>query len=210
MEVSAETRWFWQGTGPAGLKEWFTGAPFHGCIAGGGGHRIDAYLADPQQAELGIKLRGNKAGVEVKGLVAKLSAGCTDSPFVGDVEIWTKWPSNALSLADVELIQVDKQRWLRKFECIGSDLREIALDLEELPIDGGARPDEGCNVEYTVISFGSNLSWITLGFEAFGKLETVAACLRRTTARLALRQCPTLVGGWSASYPRWLQCIVSQ
>jgi hypothetical protein len=56
MEVSAEIRWFWQGAGPAGLQGWFNLAEFHDCAAGGGGMRTDAYLSEPQQAELGIKL----------------------------------------------------------------------------------------------------------------------------------------------------------
>lgn len=205
MEVSAEIRWFWQGAGTPGLKEWFTSTAFHDCAAGGGDLRIDAYLSDPQQAELGIKLRGNKTGVEVKGLVAILAEGCHDYPFTGQIEIWTKWSSEALSLGGAGLILVNKRRWLRKFDCAGSELREIALNAEELPIDGCRLPDEGCNVEYTEISVEGVLPWATLGFEAFGTLNTVAACLRRTTARLSLRQTPTLVDGWSASYPRWLQ-----
>ena len=50
------------------------------------------------QVELGIKLRGNRTGTEVKGLVAGLAEGSQDSPFVGPIEIWVKWWSEALSL----------------------------------------------------------------------------------------------------------------
>jgi hypothetical protein len=209
VELSAEIRWFWQGTGPPSLKEWFTEASCHNFPAGGGTRRVDAYLSDPRQVELGVKLRGNKTGVEVKGLLAVLAESCQDSPFVGPIEIWAKWSSEALSLAGEDLVLVSKRRWLRKFGSLGLELREIALDVNELPIDGRRLPEEGCNVEYTEISVEAGLGWVTLGFEAFGTLDNIAACLRRATTRLSLRQCPVLSGGWSASYPRWLQRITS-
>jgi hypothetical protein len=123
--------------GPPGLKEWFTDACFHDCPVGGGGHRVDAYLSDPQQVELGVKLRGKKTGVEVKGLVAVLADGCTDSPFVGPVEIWGKWSSEALSLTGASLVLVSKRGWLRKFVSLGPEIQEIALDINELPIAMG-------------------------------------------------------------------------
>jgi hypothetical protein len=147
MEASAELRWFWQGAEPAALQQWFSDAELHDCAAGGGCLRTDTYLFDPQQAELGIKLRGNKTGVEVKGLVAVTAEGCRD------------------------------------------------------PL-----PEEGCNVEYTQISVEGSPPCVTLSFEAFGALDAVAVNLRRTTATLAMRRPPALVGGWRASYPSWLRC----
>ncbi len=142
MEVSAEIRWFWQGAGPAGLQGWFNLAEFHDCAAGGGGMRTDAYLSEPQQAELGIKLRQHKSGVEIKGLVAVIANGCQDRPFLGPIEIWSKWSSEALSLGGATLIPVAKRRWLRKFDTAGPRVREIALDAQELPLKGGRLPDE--------------------------------------------------------------------
>jgi len=205
MEISAEVRWFWQGKGPANMQEWFSNAEFHDCTAGGGGLRTDAYLSDPKQAELGIKLRGNKPGVEVKGLVAVLAEGCRDRPFAGPIEIWTKWSSEALPLMGAALISVNKRRWLRKFDTAGPKVREIALDAQELPVNEDQLPEEGCNVEYTMISIEGFTPWVTLGFEAFGTLDTVTSSLRRTTARLSLRPPPALADCWCASYPAWLQ-----
>jgi hypothetical protein len=147
MELSGEIRWYWQCAGPANLQAWFTGAEFHDCAAGGGNLRTDAYLCDPQQAELGIKLRGRKSGVEVKGLVAIIADGCRDRPFTGPVEIWTKWPSNALSLTGASLVLVNKRRWLRKFDNAGAEVREMALGAQELLINEHQLPDEGCNVD---------------------------------------------------------------
>jgi hypothetical protein len=209
MEVSAEIRWFWRGAGPRELKEWFTNPSVHTCRAGGGNLRTDAYLPDPEQADLGIKLRGNKTGVEVKGLVATLAEGCHNYPFIGQIEIWTKWSSGALSLG-AGLVLINKRRWLRKFDCTGPEFREVALNLEELPIGRCRLPDEGCNVEYTEISGKGIRPWVSFGFEAFGTLDTVAACLRQTAARLSLLHPPALADGWIASYPTWLQRIATR
>jgi hypothetical protein len=211
MEVSAEIRWFWQGTGPANLQAWFTGREFHDCTAGGGNRRQDAYLCDPQQAELGIKLRGNKPGVEVKGLVASVVAdGCRDHPFGGPIEIWSKWPSVALSLAAAQVIPVNKRRWLRTFDNVGAEVREIALDAQERPVNEHELPDEGGNVEYTEISVAGLPPWATFGFEAFGSLQTVIGNLRRLTAQMSRRSPPALTHGWCASYPAWLQRLAAQ
>jgi hypothetical protein len=43
--------------------------------------RRDVYLYDPEQTELGIKARGLKPGLEVKGLVALLPDDVPDGPF---------------------------------------------------------------------------------------------------------------------------------
>ena len=209
MELSAETRWFWRGAGPPELRQWFMDASLHTCAPGGGRLRVDAYLSDRGQVELGIKRRGHRKGVEVKGLVAVLAGECDDRPFVGPVEIWAKWSSEALSLTGMDRIVVRKRRWLRKFGPLGSDYQEIALGADESPIDGRSLPSEGCNVEYTEISLDGGRVWTTLGFEAFGSLDKIAASLLRTTEHLSMRRSPTLVGAWHASYPRWLQQVAA-
>jgi hypothetical protein len=205
MQVSAEIRWFWQGAGPPLLRAWFMDARFHEHSVGGGSVRTDAYLPDPQQADLGIKLRGSESGVEIKGLVAVSREACFDAPFVGSIEVWSKWSSNELRLSDAALTAVSKHRWLRKFSTNGAQVQEIALDAQELPIDKDHLPTEGCDVEYTEISINGSSSWVTLGFEAFGTLDTVVANLRRVTAHVSRRRPPAFGSAWRASYPVWLQ-----
>jgi hypothetical protein len=205
MEVSAEIRWFWQSPGPADLKAWFTSFAAHGCAAGGGDPRTDAYLLDPEQAELGVKLRSGKSGVEVKGLVATIADICPEPPFAGPIEIWTKWPSAALSLSGAAVIQVNKRRWIRQFDTAGTEFREIPLDAQEHPLHGHRLPDEGCNVEYTEISVERFPPWVTFGLEAFGSVKTVVGNLCEITAQLSQRRPPTFTAGWCASYPVWLQ-----
>src|SRR4030095_5243504 len=59
MLLSAEVRWFWEGRIPE-LTRWFGSGPF---APGGGEVRVDTYVGDPAQLELGVKSRGNKPGL---------------------------------------------------------------------------------------------------------------------------------------------------
>jgi len=202
MQISAEIRWFWPREAPAGLQEWFTSASAHRCPAGGGQPRVDAYLRDPAQRELGIKLREGK-GVEVKGLITVLWTTLSADPFVGPIEIWAKWNSKALSLNETMTLKTTKTRWLRKFDTAGADAREIPLDAKEQPAAGASLPALGCNVELTRVEVDAE-TWWTLSFEAFGKPTTVENDLRASAAALAARRPPSLGTGSVESYAAWL------
>src|SRR5437867_11609257 len=110
MQVSAEIRWFWHNQPPLEFKDWF----FHGPhdFSPGGGQRIraDHYLHDTSQAEMGLKRRGGKRGVEIKGLVIVVSPGLDIGPFSGDMEIWTKWTTESLELPSQSLVAVEELR----------------------------------------------------------------------------------------------------
>ena len=90
MQVSAEIRWYWRKTPPLKLEHWFRSFDFHGLVAGGGNLREDEYFRDPSQGELGLKRRGGKPGIEVKGLVAADWGTLAAEPFTGRIELWTK------------------------------------------------------------------------------------------------------------------------
>ena len=67
MRITAEMRWFWPGQCPPDLEDWFFKPSPR---AGGGQLRCDEYVQQSNgSAEVGIKKRGSKAGVEVKGLI---------------------------------------------------------------------------------------------------------------------------------------------
>ena len=202
MQVSAEIRWFWRSAPPTGLEDWFCKAESHGCPAGGGKARVDEYLRDLSQPELGLKRRGGKKGVEVKGLVAVLWSGLVAAPFAGPVEIWGKWTSETLEL--IPVVSVEKLRWLRKFDTSSSWPLEIPLNDEEKPIDMRPLPTLGCNVELTQVKLPDGGVWWTLGFEAFGALSTLANDLQAVSTVFASRQPPALGEGWRTNYPRWL------
>jgi len=202
MQVSAEIRWFWMGPGPCELDAWFRDPERHPCPPGGGGSRTDEYLRDEGQEELGIKRRGGQKAIEVKGLVAELGEIRT-APFVGRVELWTKWTSEALEVPPAATVRTDKRRWVRKFSTDGQVPVEVALDGSERPVTGSP-PARGCNVELTEVRIGS--VWWTLGFESFGSIDTVEADLGTVAALIARERRPPSLDGWKlASYPRWLR-----
>jgi hypothetical protein len=205
MQVSAEIRWFWRTTPPAGFEDWFNRAESHPYAAGGGKPRIDKYLHDSNSAELGIKHRGGKGGVEVKGLIATLKSVPTGRPFAGPIELWCKWTSQVLDLSDLSMVTTEKRRWSRKFDTGKSLPMELQLNEDEnLCEDKLQLPERGCNVELTQVKLPLGAIWWTLGFEAFGTIETVGHDLCAVAATFAARQPPEFAEGQRASYPAWL------
>jgi len=210
MQVSAEIRWFWADAPPPGLEKWFCNATESTCPAGGGEPRRDEYLYDQSQIELGLKRRGGKPGVEVKGLVAAKWGDLTASPFLGPIELWTKWTSEVLELRAGSTVPIEKVRWLRKFDTAKQFPEEIPLDSKENPLGNRARPEIGCNVELTRITLRGNEVWWTLGFESFGNIQTVNKSLDAVAMTLATRQPPELGTGLLMSYAHWLKEHVAE
>lgn len=199
--VSAELRWFWEGSAPKELDRWFAGS---GCPPGGGRPREDVYLLDREQVELGLKQRARKGGVEIKGLVRRAEQPLAAGPFAGHLEVWSKWTSETLQLDGMPSIVVRKVRRLRKLATRSAHVTEIALGADETPLQG-ALPDEGCNLELTEVSIvGRTATWATLGFEAFGSTDRVEANLERALEHLLGTGVPDFPRGTEQSYPGWI------
>jgi len=205
MQVSAEIRWFWSGTVPRNVDNWFRDRRF---TPGGGKPREDVYLHDPAQGELGIKKRGSKAGVEVKGLAGHFTLGDLPSwPHVRP-EIWCKWSSAPLDISAYSTVSTNKIRWLRKFDTSSGAAREIQLGEDEMPLGGIVLPEQGCNVEFTQIRIANSKDeWWTLGFEAFGELDTVQDNLRSTLKGMTSPDQDCFHSSEVLSYPAWLSKI---
>ncbi|RWB93104.1 MULTISPECIES: hypothetical protein [unclassified Mesorhizobium] len=199
MEVSAELRWFWD-TVPPNLYDWFVNSPMHPFAAGGKELREDVYLHDPEQVELGVKARGEKPGLEVKGLVGR-TGSLSEGAFCGEIEIWTKWTSRALTLP-AATIATSKTRWLRKFDTGEGAPREIELNAKGKPVREQL-PARGCNVELTMVKIEDVVAW-TFGFEAFGELDQVCEQLRAVAASMSAREPPDFGRSSLKSYPAWL------
>jgi hypothetical protein len=197
VSVSAELRWFWQNAFPPGLETFFHSGAFP---PGGGRPRTDDYLLDTSQVELGLKKRGGKSGIEIKGLIG-VGAVCP-APFEGRMQIWSKWISNALTIDQMPRLVVHKTRWLRKFDTSGTDVTEVELDEEERPRQSPERMlERGCHFELVTIQVDGCVWW-SVGFEAFGPLDTVEHSLVRTVKWLA--PAPHVPPGLELSYPAWL------
>jgi hypothetical protein len=195
--VSAELRWFWSGSLPSAVDGWFRDARFP---PGGGKPRTDEYLVDRSQIELGVKKRGAKTGVEVKGLVGLRRS--VSVPFSGRVQIWSKWASDALTIDHLPRVAVEKTRWVRRYDASGPDIVEIALDDEERPRRSPDNlPEAGCHVEVVSLRL-EGTPWASVGFEAFGELATVEDTLDRTLRHMAPQT--ILPAGRELSYPAWL------
>jgi hypothetical protein len=207
MYLSAEVRWFWHDTCPQPLHDWFFRAELP---PGGGAPRIDQYLHLPGQAEVGIKERGDALGLEIKGLVARRESAALGA-VTPHVELWCKWSCAIPELKFAKSSTLTKIRWLRKFDTSAPDRVEIPLDPHEGPAHGHRLPAEGCSVELTEVRVsGRPDAWWTLGYEAFGTLETVALNLTRGV----LPDMSILAGiVWSSallSYPGWLSARLAE
>ncbi len=202
MQLSAEVRWFFKASDEAlnsATERWFS----EGEAPGGGGERTDEYviLSGDEKLEVGLKRRGAKPGLEVKGLVARLSP----IPGYGPVELWSKWSLTSLAVSGLPTVSTVKTRWLRKLDFDGVEAREVALGKDEKPL-GGGWPRKGCNVERTRVVAGGGEPWWTIGLEAFGPLAELDGILQRSVKLLAL---PDLSRALPRSYPGWLAELTS-
>src|SRR5262245_13266412 len=213
MVVSAEARWFWRGRPPDDLERWFVQRPI---APGDGTSRLDEYLIDSRQQELGIKRRGalgeppDADAIEVKGLVETRAP--LPEPLSAKVQIWTKWRSPALRIDGLPAIRVRKTRRLRTFDTAGSTVLELALDANEKLVNRAVLlPEVGCHIELVALEAGEvRALWSTLGFEAFGPLDTVEGSLVRTVAAMPPISSTALSGGLELSYPAWLATEIAR
>ncbi len=202
MFLSAEVRWFWQGCCPPPVHDWFFKS---GLAPGGGRSRIDKYVPQRTEAEISLKKRGDKPGFEIKGLVTMRRVPELE-PLAPHIEIWCKWSCTIPAFKLTDELALRKTRWLRKFDTSKYVRSEIPLDADERPNKGYSLPVQGCNVELTEVEIAGHAgAWCTLGFEAFGDLDSVQTNLTLTV----LPEKPVLMrvveSGAFMSYPAWLR-----
>jgi hypothetical protein len=104
-------------------------------------------------------------------------------------------------------IAIHKTRWIRKYDTAGAVVTEIELDDTERPRHVAAsRIDRGCQLELVTLRVDDrNERWASLGFEAFGELDTLEDSLHRTIAYLS--DAPVVTLGAELSYPEWLDTL---
>jgi hypothetical protein len=205
MFVTAEARWFYQDE-PVNLHRWFgetSPSP------GGGTLRVDEYLSQTNQSEMSAKMRGERPGLEIKGLVAICRSEAVS--FAPYVELWCKWSLEPSALKVTKKVIVQKTRWLRTYDTTRASIAEIPLQTNEKPLNGQPLPHQGCSVELTKIQLTEDArQWWTLGFEAFGDLESAPGNLQVTAQFLIAQSIPFPRFGEFMNYPLWLARIKSQ
>ncbi len=204
MFLSAELRWFWRGSCPRPVHDWFFKS---GMPPGGGFSRVDKYVPQRGEPEISLKKRGDKLDLEVKGLVTTRIIPELE-PLAPHIEIWCKWSCRVPGLNLRHEVAVTKTRWLRTFDTSKYVRSEIPLDANEKPKTGYSLPVQGCNVELTEVQIGAHAgAWWTLGFEAFGDLDSAPTNLTLTV----LPEKPTLIrimtSGEFLSYPAWIRAM---
>jgi hypothetical protein len=201
MLVSAEVMWFWSGRCPQPVHDWFFKS---GSSPGGRLSRIDRYVSPRSEAEISLKKRGGKPEFEVKGLVTTRRASELE-PLAPHIEIWCKWACTIPGLSLAGEVAVTKTRWLRTFDTSKYVRSEIPLDAYERPKTGYSLPAQGCNVEWTEVQIlGFAEVWWTLGFEAFGDLDSVPMNLTLTVLPEKAVLERIVASGAFLSYPAWL------
>jgi hypothetical protein len=200
MMLSAEARWFWRGAPPPAFEQWFMEARSFGREAARREARIDQYLRAPHQQDLGIKQRG-AGGVEIKGLIARQAAVLALTSLSAPPEIWGKWSAKTLDLSGMSLLSISKQRWMRRFECTPTQMRELSADE-----DGKRQSDTvcGCEIELTMLTGPDHSVWWTFGFESHGMLEDIERALTQAVMLVASMSPPQVPTVEPASYPAWL------
>lgn len=210
MWLSAEVRWFWRDACPEEVRDWFHGGPTAPAIppAAEPSERVDRYLHAKGNMEIGIKARDARDGrpddVEIKGLVAVVSP---PDPPSGDaaipldqIEIWCKWKASQIVASNGILTR--KRRWMRRYEVVAAHVEELPLYANE---EAHVMPAVGCNLELTEVGVdGRSAPWWTLGFEAFGDLQSAPEALAETLAFLQANGPFPPLRGERLSYPEWL------
>ena len=182
MLASAELRWFWKGPRPR-LQAWLVSSQHGPCREE---TRVDHYLSQEGQREVGIKRRGAGQGVEIKALVREGTTH-TIGTLSARAQIWTKVWTAALDLDRLPTVAVRKSRRMQSHHT------------------GGYA--SGCNVEVTEVRVGPDSDvWTTLGIEAYGELDRLDTALA-SIVRLHQASPPDVDPGQALSYPAWLATI---
>jgi hypothetical protein len=148
--------------------------------------RVDHYLSQAGQREVGIKRRGAGHGVEIKALINE-GATHTIGNLTARTQFWTKVWTAALDLNELATVAVRKSRRMRSY--------------------GAAAYATGCNIEVTEVRVAAESEvWTTLGIEAYGQLDQLPAALANVV-RIHQSNPPEVDAGQALSYPAWLAAI---
>lgn len=203
MLATTELRWFFAGTVPQSVADWFTA---HVCTDPPQPPRVDYYLRLDDDDSLGIKLRQGR--IEIKQRAASGELVQLGERAVGQVEAWRKW-GFALADADAHLAGLadDAAHWLGVWKQRRWCLFDVGENGRITPAPMGTILERGCACELTEVRLThAALPWWSLGFEAFGAAGDQRERLLQVAQQfLQLPHAPGLPAENSYSYPYWLR-----
>ena len=198
MRATAEVRWFYEGTIPAGVEAWFQ--RFERELYAQP-PRTDSYLY-PTDAALNVKVREGR--LEIKRRDTQGTATVFNPRVEGYVERWRKWgfvlasgeAGKVFDATDTLRIDVRKTRWMHSYRFDETGRIRPASVAEVSP--------SGCEVELAHIE-AAGQGWWSLCFEAYGDETSLADLLLRTAQYMfAHGDPPALDLGHSVGYAGWL------
>ncbi len=203
MALISELRWFYPGSPPEAIADWFEGnSPIPGPISPE--TREDLYLFTPGCDYLNIKWRQDR--LEIKWRQAEWGEVQFGGCLSGNLETWKKCACEGLSPGmpgDAEAsetwVRVRKTRSQRFYQYHHSRIE---------PITGDRQVSQGCSLELTHLAIADQ-PWWSLALEAFGPTDTLIDTLKATLTLISITypaEYP-LSGSASYAYPHWLQRV---
>ncbi|MCC5634257.1 hypothetical protein LC593_00020 [Nostoc sp. CHAB 5844] len=200
MLTTIELRWFYPGTIPTEIEEWFP----QNCSPE---KREDWYLYAPGCNYLGIKLRQER--LEVKWRKAELGVVRFGELIEGKAEKWGKWMCSdstgesfqpAMVFGNSIWVNVQKVRRLQYYQILAhSSVQAVAND-ENI--------DNSCSVEITQLLIQEQ-AWWSLALEAVGEYSHLLENLRATASCVFNNyRASKLIAANSYAYPQWVELIL--
>ena len=201
MQKSVETRWFFPGNIPPGVKTWFQDD-----LAMPQPSRIDVYLHTPGVYDLGIKLREGR--IELKQRLNILGQHTFHPHVTGFVESWGKWGFMVSAENDLQQemsgawIPVEKKRSIRRYQVTqGGRIKAVP---------GWLFPVQRSTIEIAEIIINDS-TWWSLNLEVVGTDIDLFDALRATADQVFITsEVPSLPVNQSFSYPQWLDYLANQ
>jgi hypothetical protein len=209
LQESTEIRWFFPGTVPADVHEWFNSGGRLGEAVSSEGEREDLYFISSGNPHLGTKLREGDLEIKERGESRELR----EAIFAGRAEHWRKWSwqyaddkSDFDSYFDGLVVagfkrETSKDSWIE----IGKNRRRRAFQFNEIgaltPTVG--RVSSGVLAEITEVSAGRQ-SWWTIACEVVNADKPFEKLVTGLTWILEDYPGPRLSIAESYSYPEWL------
>jgi hypothetical protein len=172
------------------------------------GIRTDIYLATGLKG-IGIKLREGR--LEIKERIGNGKVLEINETSIGSMERWVKWSfdgSDGIIKPELQTLELNdsKHDWIpvrkeRKLKMFGTKGYSL------LAAKHGIHLDNGCAVDFSIVTFDDGHEIFSLGFEAFGDPDACERNLIYTLEQTLHEEAGFPDDSWSMSYPEALLCF---